>query len=679
MSRRHGGPTGFGGVPMDKPIKESTFRPNRSPRQPGPNQTRGRQNYDKLESGIGGRHRRKALGCSNVRLLAPPTRTGDATQIKMPQNQSWQQQPSIQPSPTGRAGVRWAYGIKAPNPAHDDRGSYLKPREVGSLLLTVHNPKSPHSLSPRKKGTGNGTSPNKNHRSIKGLGGMTYKDLVSGQNTPDSDIHSKDSGARMSTIRRRAQRDIWKNRVESALKMLKERMAAHPSLARVFQSWDEDGSGTLSRDEISRALGMLNVHLKEEEMDAIFLFFDRDDSGEVSSREFLEAVRQQEDVHVLGAGGMLPGHNNAAPLSDVSSEVDKFKRDEEDVSANKLSQAVHFLRKKFTNAKNSHLYGLLRQYDVDNDGFIDCDELRSIMAMLGVPLTKAEIQVLMHTEFATDTVGQIRYDELVNRLQDPQRREWDSTFLQFEKVYADKIREETNRRLSNEVKLIHGKSKFRIAAVDLAPKLVRVLKQNMGRIMHAFKRFDVNGDGELDRQEFGEMLGKFAAKNDEIDITKQDIDMIFHFFDRDGGGSIEMEEMVRALYELRDIDDRRDVIGGNVLSSAQDTLQNALGKHSNTSDSAWVRNQQGKVAGGSSSKVTIFAPNGSVAPSDAERVDPLYHLKTYRTRREYLHQWSPSVKDREYINSSVVYNPQNVARQENLIRRNEQKSARKFN
>ena len=83
--------------------------------------------------------------------------------------------------------------------------------------------------------------------------------------------------------------------------------------------------------------------------------------------------------------------------------------------------------------------------------------------------------------------------------------------------------------------MIHGKNKFHVAAVDLAPRLVRVLKQNMGRIMHAFKRFDVNGDGELDRQEFGEMLEKFASKNDEIDITKQDIDMIFHFFDRDGG------------------------------------------------------------------------------------------------------------------------------------------------
>ena len=79
-----------------------------------------------------------------------------------------------------------------------------------------------------------------------------------------------------------------------------------------------------------------------------------------SSREFLEAVRLQEGHgHVLGEGGMLVGQNTMN-FSDVSSEPDKFKRDEDDVSANKLSQAITFLRKKFMMAKNSHLYGLLQ-------------------------------------------------------------------------------------------------------------------------------------------------------------------------------------------------------------------------------------------------------------------------------------------------------------------------------
>ena len=129
-------------------------------------------------------------------------------------------------------------------------------------------------------------------------------------------------------------------------------------------------------------------------------------------------------------------------FNDVSSEPDKFKRDEDDVSANKLSHAITFLRKKFMMAKNSHLYGLLKQYDVDNDGYIDADELRSILSMLSVPLTKAEIQVLMHTEFATDEEGRIRYDELVNRLQDPQYKEWDKTFCNLNgyiKIKSKKI------------------------------------------------------------------------------------------------------------------------------------------------------------------------------------------------------------------------------------------------
>ena len=452
-------------------------------------------------------------------------------------------------------------------------------------------------------------------------------------------------------------------------------MSAHPSLARVFQSWDEDKNGTLSRDEIQRAFGMLNVHLNELEMDSIFLSFDRDGSGEVSSKEFLEAIRMHEGKHALGEGGMLPGQH--VPLSDVSTEDDKFKRDDDDVRADKLSQAIHFLRKKFRLAKTSQLYALLRQYDVDNDGYIDCDELRSILSMLSVPLTKAEIQVLMHTEFATDHEGRIKYDELINRLQDPQRKEWDHTFKQFEKVYLDKINEKNEKRQDFEVKMIHGKNKFHVAAVDLAPKLVRALKQNMGRIMHAFKRFDVNGDGELDRQEFGEMLEKFAAKNEEIDITRQDIDMIFHFFDRDGGGSIEMDEMVRALYDLRDTGERHNLLGGVPDPTSHLSMQ-ATSSHTNTSEKAWGRNQYGQIAGGSASKITIFAPNGAVAPSETIKADPISHLKNYRNRREYLYDWNPSDQERDYIDSSVTYNPQNVARQQNLIKRNAERSAGRF-
>ena len=104
----------------------------------------------------------------------------------------------------------------------------------------------------------------------------------------------------------------------------------------------------------------------------------------------------------------------------------------------------------------------------------------------------------------------------------------------------------------------------------------------------------------------------------------------------------------------------------------------ATSSHTNTSEKAWGRNQYGQVAGGSASKVTIFAPNGAVAASETIKPDPIYHLKNYRNRREYLYDWNPNDEDREYINSSVVYNPQNVARQQNLVQRNAERSAMRF-
>ena len=63
--------------------------------------------------------------------------------------------------------------------------------------------------------------------------------------------------------------------------------------------------------------------------------------------------------------------------------------------------------------------------------------------------------------------------------------------------------------------------------VQLSPRLIAVLKKNMGRIIHAFKRYDTNGDGMLDKQEFSDMLSKYTVAEEGQGITDQDIDMMF--------------------------------------------------------------------------------------------------------------------------------------------------------
>ena len=647
MARRPGGPKGFGGVPQNtlKNLRESTFRPSRSPREPKGGSPRGRQPLDR-----GGRHARRALGTSNVRLLHAPVGDSDVVQESVVAGDY--EAPAVQPLPHGRAGVSWAYGLRPPNggAGADDRGAYLKGPEIGSLLLTVHSPKSPHSQSLRRAGK----SPRKTS--------FARSDVL-GSDGAELSLSSGHNVNHQALMRKKAQADLWKNKVDSCLQMLHERMNSHPSLARMFKLWDDDGSGYLSREEISRALGQMNVVLDPCDMDAVFMYFDSDGSGEVNSHEFLDAIRNHEPPHELGRS-MLKQTRRESVEEDIGDG-----RDEDDVNAGKLSHAMHHLRHKFQNAKSSQLYALLRQYDVDNDGYIDADELKSILTMLSVPLTKAEVLVLMNTEFVTDDENRIRYDAFINRLQDPRGREWDQTFVKFERMYKDRTAKMTNSRMTEERERIKGKAKFRVAAVDLAPKLVAILKQNMARIMHAFKRFDTNGDGVLDKEEFAQLLGKFAEKNDDLGITKQDIDMMFHFFDKDGGGTLEMEEMVHALFELRGTEVAGKTGEFNVGEENSSTLNAMMGSASNIDGSAWARGKDGKLHGDSSSRVTIFAPAAQhftkefVATARNVNVDPVNHIHAYRDRRQHLRQRHPNPEEYDYIKTSVVYNPQNVGRQ----------------
>ena len=88
---------------MDKPIKQSKFVPNRSPRQPGSSQTRGRQNIDKLDVACG-RRRRKAMGNSNVRLLYHQQKQGcNSNEVPSEHNQSFERHPHSQPQPVALA------------------------------------------------------------------------------------------------------------------------------------------------------------------------------------------------------------------------------------------------------------------------------------------------------------------------------------------------------------------------------------------------------------------------------------------------------------------------------------------------------------------------------------------------------------------------------------------------
>ena len=75
----------------------------------------------------------------------------------------------------------------------------------------------------------------------------------------------------------------------------------------LFREWDENGDGTISKDEFRRAMPMLGMHAPDGATDEVFDSFDRDGGGTIDFRELnaqlkrdvrAEAARQPKKARV---------------------------------------------------------------------------------------------------------------------------------------------------------------------------------------------------------------------------------------------------------------------------------------------------------------------------------------------------------------------------------------------
>jgi plastin-1 len=212
----------------------------------------------------------------------------------------------------------------------------------------------------------------------------------------------------------------------------------------------------------------------------------------------------------------------------------------------------------FSDEQVEHMRQLFRYCDKDGSGSIDKEELGSVMHELGKDLSEEELSTLM-AQLDADGSGSIDFDEFLEGMGkwflgpaagDKQEQDNDFGLEADEIAEARKIFDAVDKDGSGKIDSSELKEAMQQAGRDATDEDVRAL----------MKRLNVEGD-EIDFETFCRGFHSFMGGGgaddepeekgtsfDEVQINQYR--EIFKLFDRDGSGTIDIQEMRSVLNEL---------------------------------------------------------------------------------------------------------------------------------
>ena len=169
-------------------------------------------------------------------------------------------------------------------------------------------------------------------------------------------------------------------------------------LEEVFEEFDKDDSGKISRREFKEAIADNGIRLTGSEIDAIFEKLDKNGDHEISYREFCDGVYSKSSSRSSSRAGRKYGTKKSSleDIEDYSGAVDLALR--------KLVQKDSW--------STSSLRRLFRQFDKTGSGKITVGEFKRGFAEMGLKVTTKEVVELID-RLDTQGNGTIDYDEFV--------------------------------------------------------------------------------------------------------------------------------------------------------------------------------------------------------------------------------------------------------------------------
>ena len=316
-------------------------------------------------------------------------------------------------------------------------------------------------------------------------------------------------------------------------------------MLNVFRAADEDHNGYVNEVEMQHVLNGLGLETSLKECGELCDYFDVDEDGKIEYDEFIAFISSQNS-NVLNE--IHNQEHEAKGIPEGMKELHRIKQrllDRNESLAGPVEKTVEvdavakIIREKY--GRRNSLRKVFRDWDFDKDGMVSKDEMHEILHHMDVKMLDNDFEAL-YKKFDENGEDGVSYSEFI-----------DFVFPAHpEKDEHIKLQQEQERMRLSEAEKIRNVTPGTLEEAMLIEKIKkgvfeRLSKKGKGTLSDAFRKFDVDHDGQVTYDEF-----RNGMKNLDSRLTDGHIDILLSQFDKDSSGSIDYREFVANAAEQSD-------------------------------------------------------------------------------------------------------------------------------
>ena len=274
-----------------------------------------------------------------------------------------------------------------------------------------------------------------------------------------------------------------------------------------FKKMDRNGDGMISKGELA-ACGF-----NDQQVNAMFALGDTNGDGEIDLQEFIQCMCPSASAVVCKIGKQFGSKEQAA---------EAFKRIDANgdgvLSRDELRSAALPNGAKLTSIEVDSIFAL---GDANNDGEIDLEEFLAVM----VPSAgfSSSFSSSSNTTFIKKTA---------------------SSMTSFSSSSSSSFQQQSSSSSMQQTYV--STSKYTQSSASSSSSSVSF--SSAAEVKAAFRQFDANGDGQLDRNEFKQLLASSGKK-----VSDQEAMALFSQGDLDGDGVIDIQEFVKLMFPAANV------------------------------------------------------------------------------------------------------------------------------